>query len=104
MFQHILAQNYLMRTFLAGCLCGVGLIRWLKYIGKRTCRCLPFVALLVDFPRLRLPVFEPHIATRIGWATEANLIPGVGMRVVGINYVLHKQHPEMLHGHLAKDV
>ena len=50
---------------------------------RRLRRRRPFVALLLDFPRLRFAAFEAHVGARVSRTAEADLVPGPRMRVVG---------------------
>src|SRR5579862_2276605 len=90
-----------MRATLAGRNGLVPLTKRLECPRKRPGRRNPIVSLLWRLPRLWLA--STQIATRIRRATEANLIPGVGVRVIGAHAILHEQHPIALDRHTLPD-
>ena len=73
-------------------------------IGNRIGRRFPFVALLLDFPRLGLAVLQAHVGARIGRPAEADLIPGPRMGVIRLHAILHQQRPIALDRHFLPDV
>src|SRR4051794_14286352 len=77
---------------------------WLVCIRKRVRWSIPLVALLLDLPGFRSATFEAHITARIRWTAKANLIPGVRMRIIGIDHILHNEQPEAMHRHLLPDI
>ncbi len=58
--------------------------------GKRIHGRVPFVALLIFFPRFGKAILKPHISAWIRRSTETNLIPCPRMRVVRGNAVFHQ--------------
>jgi hypothetical protein len=60
-------------------------------VGNGVAGRAPLVSLLFDFPWFRLPTFETGICARISRSSEADFIPGPGMRVVGLDRILEKK-------------
>src|SRR5579872_3208304 len=73
-------------------------------IRARRWRGCPLVPSLVHLPWLRLTVLQPEVAARIGRPSETDLIPGVGMRVVGVDHIRRQEDPEAVGGHLLPDL
>src|SRR5947209_20506895 len=73
-------------------------------IGQRVRRRGPLISLLLHLPWLRLPLLQAEIAARVGRAAKPDLVPGVGMRVVGVDGVLNEQEPATRHRRLTPDV
>ena len=80
------------------------MVRGLDLIGGGEGRGEPVVALLLDLPWFGFTALETSVGAWIGGASEADLVPGPGVGVVGVDGVLHEELPEAMDGHLAPDV
>ncbi len=64
----------------------------------------PTVALFFDLPGLGLTFFEAHVASGVGGAAEADLVPGPGVGVVDGGAVADEDAPEAFDVHLFPEV
>ena len=62
----------------------------------------PVVAPLFHLPGLGLAAFEARVGAGIGGAAEADLVPGQGMGVVGVDGVADEQLPEAVDGQVLE--
>src|SRR5690348_13469817 len=93
-----------MSPFLVRCRGALLPADWLVAVRRRPWRPRPLVAPLLDLPRLRPPMLQPHIAARVGGSAEADLVPRPGVRVIALDAVLHEQHPVAMAVHPRPDV
>src|SRR5579863_7534369 len=77
--------------------------RVVHFVGNGGLRREPVVAILFDFPRFWLAAFKACVGTRVGRTAEADLVPGPGVRVIGIDGIAHQLLPEPVYGHLLPD-
>ena len=58
----------------------------------------------MHFPGFRPALFQAHVATWVGGAAEADLVPGKRMSIVGFDGILYQQEPVASHRKLFPDI